>query len=145
MKAEGGNGKRLEELKGISFELDRCTKSLTNYLDSKKMISPRFYFISDEDLLLILGNSDVRAIQPQMIKLFDNCKALTFGQGNKIITHMTSEEGEKFAFETPVKPEGKIEEWLVRVDNEMKRTLTIIAKKAVYQYAKEERLEWIKN
>ena len=79
MKAEGGNGKRLEELKGISFELDKCTKSLTNYLDSKKMISPRFYFISDEDLLLILGNSDVRAIQPQMIKLFDNCKALTFG------------------------------------------------------------------
>jgi dynein heavy chain, axonemal len=49
VKAEGG--KRLDELKGISFELDRCQKSLTNYLDSKKMISPRFYFISDEDLL----------------------------------------------------------------------------------------------
>lgn len=49
VKAE--NGKRLDELKTISFELDRCQKSLTNYLDSKKMVCPRFYFISDEDLL----------------------------------------------------------------------------------------------
>jgi len=49
VKSEGG--KRLDELKTISFELDRCQKSLTQYLDSKKMVSPRFYFISDEDLL----------------------------------------------------------------------------------------------
>lgn len=49
VKVEGG--KRLDELKTISNELDRCQKSLTNYLDSKKMVSPRFYFISDEDLL----------------------------------------------------------------------------------------------
>jgi hypothetical protein len=34
-----------------------------------------------------------------MLKLFDNCKELTFGQGNKIITHMTSDEGEKYPFE----------------------------------------------
>jgi hypothetical protein len=38
----------------------------------------------------------VKAIQPHMLKLFDNCKELTFGQGNKIITHMTSDEGEKY-------------------------------------------------
>jgi dynein heavy chain len=94
VKVDGG--KRLDELKGISFELDRCQKSLTNYLDSKKMICPRFYFISDEDLLQILGSSDPKSIQPQLLKLFDNCKELTFGQGNKIITHMTSDEAEKY-------------------------------------------------
>jgi dynein heavy chain len=60
VKTEGG--KRLDELKGISFELDRCQKSLTNYLDSKKMVCPRFYFISDEDLLQILGSSDPKSI-----------------------------------------------------------------------------------
>lgn len=94
VKAEGG--KRLDELKTISFELDKCQKSLTNYLDSKKFVSPRFYFISDEDLLQILGSSDVKAIQPHMLKLFDNCKELTFANGNKVITHMTSDEGEKY-------------------------------------------------
>jgi len=143
VKAEGG--KRLDELKGISFELDRCQKSLTNYLDSKKMVSPRFYFISDEDLLQILGSSDVRSIQPHMLKLFDNCKELTFGQGAKIITHMTSDEGEKYAFEVPVKPEGKVEEWMCKIDDEMKRTLNVLVKKAVYNYAKEDRIEWIRQ
>lgn len=143
VKAE--NGKRLDELKTISNELDRCQKSLTNYLDSKKMVSPRFYFISDEDLLQILGSSDVKSIQIHMLKLFDNCKELTFGQGNKIITHMTSDEGEVYPFEVPVKPEGKVEEWMCKIEDEMKRTLTIIAKKAVYHYAKEDRIDWIKS
>lgn len=143
VKAEGG--KRLDELKGISFELDRCQKSLTNYLDSKKFISPRFYFISDEDLLQILGSSDVKAIQPHMLKLFDNCKELTFGSGNKVITHMTSDEAEKYAFETPVKVEGKVEELMCKIDDEMKRTLNIFAKKGIFHYAKEDRIDWIKQ
>jgi len=57
----------------ISAELDKCTQSLTNYLDSKKMSLPRFYFISDDDLLEILGTSDPKAIQPHLLKLYDNC------------------------------------------------------------------------
>lgn len=58
---------------------------------------------------------------------------------------MTSDEAEKYQFETPVKPEGKIEDWLCRVDDEMKKTLQIIAKRGIFNYAKEERLEWIKQ
>jgi hypothetical protein len=49
---------------------------------------------------------------------------------------MVSDEGEKYEFETPVKPEGKIEDWMNRVDDEMKATLTLFAKKGVYNYAK---------
>lgn len=139
------NGKRFDDLKGINFALDRCQKSLTNYLDSKKMVSPRFYFISDDDLLELLGSSDVKAIQPHMLKLFDNCKELTFGSGGKLITHMTSDEGEKYPFETPVKVEGKIEELMCKIDDEMKHTLQIHAKRATYNYAKEDRIDWIKQ
>jgi dynein heavy chain, axonemal len=141
VKAEGG--KRLDELKNISFELDKCQKSLTNYLDSKKGVFPRFYFISDEDLLQILGSADPKNIQSHLLKLFDNAKEVTFGQGNKIITHMTSDEGEKYAFETPCKPDGKIEDWMTRLDEEMKRTLHIFVKREVFNYAKEERVAWI--
>jgi len=49
VKADGGN--RLNDLKNISFDLDKCQKSLTNYLESKQMSFPRFYFISNDDLL----------------------------------------------------------------------------------------------
>jgi dynein heavy chain len=60
VKADGGN--RLNDLKNISFDLDKCQKSLTNYLESKQMSFPRFYFISNDDLLQILGSSDPKSI-----------------------------------------------------------------------------------
>ena len=49
---------KLSELKGLSEELDRRQKSLSEYLDSKRFVFSRFYFLSDDDLLAILGSSD---------------------------------------------------------------------------------------
>lgn len=136
-------GNKLNELRGISVELDRCQKNLTAYLENKRLVLPRFYFVPDDDLLQILGTSDPKAIQPHLLKLYDNCKELTFGPGNKTITHMTSDEGEIYQFENPVKPEGSIEDWMTRVDEEMKKTLHVFCKKAVFYYAKMDRVEWI--
>lgn len=58
---------------------------------------------------------------------------------------MISDEGEKYDFETPTKPEGPVEDWMNKIDAEMKKTLHTIVKKSVFYYAKEERMEWIKN
>jgi dynein heavy chain len=140
--AEGGN--RLSELRNISTELDKCQKSLTNYLESKRNSFARFYFISSDDLLFILGSSDPKTIQPHLLKLFDNCKELNFAKGDKVIAGMTSDEGESFEFEVPQKPEGAVEDWMTRVEDEMKNTLHIIAKKGIMFYAKEsKRTDWI--
>ena len=68
---------------------------------------------------------------------------LTFAQGGKIIIEMTSDEGEKYFFETPVKPEGTVEQYMNKVDDEMKKSLHVITKRAVYGYAKEDRIPWI--
>jgi dynein heavy chain, axonemal len=131
----GEAANRLDELMSISRELDKCEKSLVSYLEDKRIAFPRFYFISDPDLLEILGTSDPQAIQPHLLKLFDNCARLTFGQGGKVITHMTSDEGEQYAFETPVKPEGNIETWMNKVEEEMKKTIHTFTKKSVFYYA----------
>jgi len=139
------NGARADDLKNIAYELDRCQKSLTNYLESKQMSFPRFYFISNDDLLQILGSSDPMTIQPFLLSLFDGCKRLIFGPGNKQIVGMQSDEGELYDFETPQKPEGKIEEWMKKVDEEMKATLHVLSKKAVFHYARSDRIGWIKE
>jgi dynein heavy chain len=44
-------GNKKKQLEMVLAELEKCQKSLTNYLDSKRFILSRFYFISDEDLL----------------------------------------------------------------------------------------------
>jgi dynein heavy chain len=109
------------------------------------MSFPRFYFISTDDLLQILGSSEATSVQRFMLSLFDNCKKLLFGKGDKFMIGMTSDEGEEYEFETPVKPDGNVEDWMNKVDDEMKDTLHTITKKAAYHYAKTERIEWIKD
>jgi len=109
------------------------------------MAFPRFYFIPNDDLLQILGSSDPKSIQPFLLSLFDNCKRLVFGKGDKIITGMVSDESEEYDFEAVVKPEGNVEDWMNKIDAEMKESLLLISKKAVFHYAKSNRVEWVKE
>ena len=82
---------RLQVLQSLSERLDTCQKSLSDYLNTKRSSFPRFFFISDDELLSVLGNSDPTSIQIHLLKLFDNVKEMQFGRNNKvakgIITH----------------------------------------------------------
>lgn len=134
----------LIQIKSLQTSFDKSQKSLTDYLNSKKKCFPRFYFISDEDLLSILGSSDPLNIQPHLIKLFDNCKSLYF-ERNKSISAMSSDEGEDYKFEEIVKPEGAVEVWMTNVDQMMQKTLKLITKEGLYYCAKMERMKWIEK
>lgn len=60
---------RLTNLKNLCEGLEKCQKSLNDYLNSKRNAFPRFFFISDDELLSILGSSDPEAVQEHMIKV----------------------------------------------------------------------------
>ena len=62
---------RLQDLEMISTGLEKCQKSLNDYLDSKRNAFPRFFFISDDELLSILGSSECTCVQEHMIKVRD--------------------------------------------------------------------------
>jgi dynein heavy chain len=133
----------LAQLKALYISFDACQKSLSSYLQTKKMFFPRFYFISDEDLLNILGSNDPQNLQPYLIKLFDNYKKLIF-EGNKI-SGMESDEGEQYAFKEPFKPDGAVENWMTEVESSMEKTLRSITKEGTYKSAKMERTQWIEE
>ncbi|KAJ3144485.1 Dynein heavy chain 10, axonemal [Geranomyces variabilis] len=140
-KAEG----RLQLLQGLSNELEACQKSLSDYLESKRNAFPRFFFISDEELLSILGSHDPRNVQEHIIKMFDNVLKLNFGTGKneKAILGMSSSEGEVLEFRRVCPVEGRVEEWMSVVELEMKRSNRTIHKEAVFYYPDMERLDWI--
>lgn len=60
---------RLQDLQLLSAGLEKCQKSLNDYLDSKRNAFPRFFFISDDELLSILGSSEATCVQEHMIKV----------------------------------------------------------------------------
>ena len=47
----------LEQLNDMNAKLEEIQKSLDMYLETKRQIFPRFYFLSNDDLLEILGQS----------------------------------------------------------------------------------------
>ena len=134
---------RLKTLTMLMDDLETCQKSLSEYLDTKRNSFPRFYFISDDELLSILGTSDPTSVQEHMLKLYDNCAKLKFGRGNNSITGMVSSEGEDFNFSSNSAVDGAVEKWMTDVEGEMRNTLYNIMKKAIFSYAKSDRSEWI--
>ena len=60
---------RLETMQSLATGLEKCQKSLNDYLDSKRNAFPRFFFISDDELLSILGSHEPTCVQEHMIKV----------------------------------------------------------------------------
>lgn len=62
----------------MSAVLEEIQKALDRYLENKRQIFPRFYFLSNDDVLEILGQSqNPEAMQPHLKKCFDNIKSLS--------------------------------------------------------------------
>ena len=134
---------RLELMLSLSDQLDSCQKGLADYLNTKRAAFPRFFLVSDDELLSVLGSSDPTCVQEHMLKMFDNVEKLWFGRGNKTVIGMSSSEKERFDFKTHVAAEGPVEVWMGNVDKEMKATLQRLMKEAVFMYNKTTRLQWI--
>ena len=99
-------------------------------LENKRQQFPRFYFLSNDDLLEILGQSkDPLQVQKHIKKCFEGIQTLNMiepgAQGNRTVEAlgMNAPDGEKVPFERKVLVEGPVELWLLEVEKCMKLAL----------------------
>lgn len=137
----------LERFKKNNALLEQIQKCLEDYLESKRMVFSRFFFLSNDELLEILSQSrNPQAVQPHLRKCFDAIQRLEFGSDARPtndIHAMISPEGERVAFAKGLKARGNVEVWLCSVEDSMVKSLHVLTKAAIEDYTKHPRVEWI--
>jgi dynein heavy chain, axonemal len=114
-------------------ELEKCQKSLEGYLEQKRNKFPRFYFVSNPGLLIILSQgSDPLSMNEHYEKVFDAISYVEHSRKDKtIIEKMHGDGGEGheiIPFSTPVRAVGNIEDWLCELLKKQQLTMKDLAR-----------------
>ena len=124
--------------------LDVVQRGLRDYLESKRAVFARFYFLSNDELLEILSQTkDVEKVQPHLRKVFENLVKVTF-EKDKTISAMFSGEGEEIPFARLVDPKEKgVEFWMGEVEDMMYESIRKVLKDSIDDYTRIPRKEWV--
>lgn len=142
---------REESLKNMAHNLELCQRALNEYLDMKKKIFPRFYFVSNIALLDMLSNgNDPPKIMKHLGSCYDAMCDLEFVEGSTTEAHsMVAKDGELVKFHEPFVISGAVEDWLNRLTTHMQDCLRGVTNHAYLTAAEWEvgqpRHEWLYN
>ncbi|KAL8837946.1 MAG: hypothetical protein Q9170_002318 [Blastenia crenularia] len=116
--------------------LNKIQKALGEYLERERTSFPRFYFVGDEDLLEIIGNSnDVQRISKHFKKMFAGISGLLVDQETTILG-FSSKEGESVLLKRPISLAKfpRINDWLAALESNMRSTLAELLAEAIISY-----------
>ncbi|EFJ29004.1 inner arm dynein 3-2 [Selaginella moellendorffii] len=137
---------RLEKLKEANRLLEIINKGLASYLEVKRVAFPRFFFLSNDEMLEILSETkDPLRVQPHLKKCFEGIDTLRF-EHNMDVTGMISAEGEVVPLVEKFNPkaaQGAVEKWLLQVEEGMLQSLQEQCSSSVISYAETVREKWV--
>lgn len=138
-----------ERLESLQKELVLCEKALAEYLETKRLAFPRFYFVSSADLLDILSNgTQPEFVVKHLTKLFDSIAKLRFlvddeGKNLMCTEGMIAKDGEYVQFNENADVSGPVEVWLNLIQDRMRSSLRTYMSEAVVTYEEKAREQWL--
>ncbi|KRY59545.1 Dynein heavy chain, cytoplasmic [Trichinella britovi] len=126
-------------LERLADMLNKIQKALGEYLERERSEFPRFYFVGDEDLLEIIGNSkNIPRLQKHFKKMFAGVACILFNEDYTVIHGVASREGEEVNFlrSISIKETPRVNEWLGLVEKEIQNTLAQLLVTCLQEFQK---------
>ncbi|KAJ0395717.1 hypothetical protein P43SY_006365 [Pythium insidiosum] len=138
----------LRTLGELRAALEAGQQALKEYLDAKRRLFPRFYFISEADLLDLLSKgSNPESILVHLEKVFlaTHTLVLVRQQADVQATHFISKDlaPERVALEAPLQIEGKVEMYLQTIHEAMRATLKEQVARSSHRFPEQNRVDWL--
>ncbi|KAK7488391.1 hypothetical protein BaRGS_00020365, partial [Batillaria attramentaria] len=137
----------LDTLQQANASLEKIHKCLEDYLETKRFVFPRFYFLSNDELLDILAQSkDPNAVQPHLGKCFGNIKQLDIRQLPRqppTVKSIMSAEHEVVNMPRNVRARGPVEQWLGTVEAGMFETVKKHLKLGMADWTDTNLVDWV--
>eukprot|EP00842_Homolaphlyctis_polyrhiza_P001439 jgi/Hompol1/2296/HPOL_005931-RA len=116
----------------IRAGLRKVIDDVQGWLDNKRLLFPRLFFVSDDELLeLVSIAKEPSTVQHQLPR---ELTYTTEADGDNIVTGIKSQEQEVVTFNTPVSTRGiGVEQWLAKVEIESQVTLRKLLQRTMLQ------------
>ncbi|XP_069582586.1 dynein axonemal heavy chain 14 [Ranitomeya imitator] len=137
----------LEILQTNNGHLEKILKCLEDFLEIKRRVFPRFYFLSNDDLLSILADSkNPNVVQPHLVKCFENIQHLDIKHhlnSSPEVEMIMSAEGEKICMPKNVRVRGSVEQWLGNVETGVYDVIKKMMRAGVLDWDKSDFKIWV--
>lgn len=138
----------LEALIRANEMLDEIKNGVNAYLERKRLYFPRFFFLSNNEMLKILSETkNPQHVQPFLTKCFEGIHRLEIDSVQNIYA-MLSANDEKVNFVNAIaicEARGSVERWLLNVEEEMKWTVKNELRNSYSDFLTTERNDWVLN
>jgi dynein heavy chain len=135
-------------LDNLQKELSICEKALNEFMESKRLAFPRFFFVSPADLLDILSNGNqppkIMCHMPKIISAMETLELIEEGV-RPYCKGMHACVGKEYVnFEGDLKLEGKVEVYLQDVILEMRSSLKTISIRSLKKFSEIDKESWLR-
>ncbi|PFH38385.1 dynein heavy chain protein [Besnoitia besnoiti] len=136
------------DLTQANAKLAQVMRALNDFLEGKRLIFPRFFFLSNDELLAILSQtSDLSPLQMHLDKCFEGVHRVAFGDRGTTINAIQSAEGEEIPLvRTVALSDGSrflgAENWLGELESSVSDSLRSVMEAAMKDYPRRARTDW---